>query len=213
MGAKKGLIFGAAPCGDFSFLEPLRDWPELVIGADGGLHSARRAGFSPTVYVGDGDSGGRVEAELFCVPLPAEKDVTDLQAAYDYAKDQGVTELILTGCTGGRLDHHLSALGLLERAAKDGISCCLLDGDNRAEFLLPGTHMQKNHGYRYFSLIPVSKLLRSVTITGAKYPLKDRDVFRGDSLTVSNEFCSDSVTVSFTEGCCYFIEAQKKSEE
>lgn len=208
MGAKKGLIFGAAPCADWSFLKPWQHWPDLVIGADGGLHSARKAGFTPTAYVGDGDSGGRVEAELFSVPLKPEKDVTDLQAAYDYAVEQGVDTILLTGCTGGRLDHHLSAMSLLERAAREGIHGLLLDPENRVEFLLPGIHTQHSHGYRYFSLIPVSEMLRAVTISGAKYPLQDRDVFRSDSLTVSNEFAKDAVTVSFAEGCCYWIESQ-----
>lgn len=208
MGAKKGLIFGASPCTDWRFLEPYQAWADLVIGADGGLHSARKAGFAPSVYVGDGDSGGRSEPELFSIPLKPEKDETDLQAAYGYARAQGVEELVFTGCTGGRLDHHLSALGLLERAAGDGIHAVLLDPRNRVEFLRAGTHVRQNHGYAYFSLIPVSDMLRGVTITGAKYPLRDRDVFRNDSLTVSNEFLADTVTASFTEGCCYFIESR-----
>lgn len=210
MGAKKGLIFGAAPCGSWSFLREYKNWPDLVIGADGGLRSARAAGFMPTVYVGDGDSGGTPEEGLYAIPLPPEKDLTDLQAAYEYAKEQGVTELILTGCTGGRLDHHLSAMSLLERAAGEHIRAVLLDPENRVEFLRPGTHAQTAHGYQYFSLIPVSHQLCAVTIIGAKYPLKDRDVFRGDSLTVSNEFKAETVTISFTEGCCYFIESQKQ---
>lgn len=209
MGAKKGLIFGAAPCCSWSFLREYQTWPDLVIGADGGLHSARAAGFCPTVYVGDGDSGGLAEDGLFAIPLPPEKDLTDLQAAYEYAKDQGVTELILTGCTGGRLDHHLSAMSLLERAVREQIHAVMLDPDNRVEFLLPGTHCKGSHGYKYFSLIPVSRSLRAVTITGAKYTLKDHDAFRGDSLTVSNEFQNATVTVSFAAGCCYFIESQK----
>ena len=208
MGAKKGLIFGAAPCAGWSFLEPWRTWPDMVIGADGGLHSARKAGFTPTAYVGDGDSGGQVENGLYCVPLQPEKDVTDLQAAYAYAREQGVETILLTGCTGGRLDHHLSAMGLLECAARDGVHALLLDPENRVEFLLPGTYVRKNHGYRYFSLIPVSSVLQGVTISGAKYPLHEWDVYRGDSLTVSNEFLDNTVTVSFTGGCCYWIESQ-----
>lgn len=210
MGAKKGLIFGAAVCGSWSFLQEYQAWPDLVIAADGGLHSARAAGFSPTVYVGDGDSGGAPEAGLHAITLPPEKDLTDLQAAYAYAKAQGVTELILTGCTGGRLDHHLSAMSLLERAAGERVHAILLDPENRVEFLSPGTHVKADHGYQYFSLIPVSHALHGVTIRGAKYPLTDHDVFRGDSLTVSNEFQEETVTVSFTEGCCYFIESQKR---
>ena len=201
----KALIFGSCPCAGWSFLAPWRDWPDVVIAADGGLSLARDAGFSPTVYIGDGDSGGRVEPELTCVTLPVEKDVTDLEAAYLWAKDYGADQLVFTGCTGGRLDHHMAAMGLLETAAKAGCHGVILDAQNRVEFLLPGTHRLQNFGYRYFSLLPVDAWLRGLTIHEAKYPLEQTDVQRGSSLTVSNEFMDDPVELSFAGGCCYLI--------
>lgn len=210
MGAKKGLIFGSSPCESWDFLRPYAQWPDLVIAADGGLTFARMAGFSPSAYVGDGDSGGREEPGLRNVVLPEEKDVTDLEAAYDWAKEQGVTELLLTGCTGGRLDHHMAAMGLLETARGDGIHGVILDPRNRIEFLTPGTYAVPDLGYRYFSLIPVERMLVGLCIRGAKYPLENRDVHRGDSLTISNEFARDTVEISFREGCCYLIQADRR---
>lgn len=207
MGTEKGLIFGSSPCEIWGFLQPYRSWPDVVIAADGGLNAAKSAGFKPSVYVGDGDSGGREEPGLICVPLQPEKDVTDLEAAYDWARDHGVRELVLTGCTGGRLDHHMAAMGLLETAAREGIRAVILDPRNRVEFLTPGSYRIENPGYRYFSLIPVDEMLLGLQISGAKYPLRNRDVRRGDSLTVSNEFAADAVEISFREGCCFLIEA------
>ena len=207
MGAEKGLIFGSMACGNWDFLAPYRQWPDLVIAADGGLDCARQAGFAPTVYIGDGDSGGHMEPGLTCVPLKPEKDVTDLEAAYDWAKDHGLKELIFTGCTGGRLDHHMAAMELLETARTDGLKGVLLDEKNRVEFLTPGSYTLENLGYAYFSLIPLDRMLLGVTIREAKYPLTDRDVRRGDSLTVSNEFAAASVALSFTGGCCFYIQS------
>lgn len=207
MGAEKGLIFGSKACASWSFLAPYRDWPDLVIAADGGLGCARQAGFSPEIYIGDGDSGGHMEPELTCIPLKPEKDVTDLEAAYDWAKDHGLKELIFTGCTGGRLDHHMAAMQLLETAQRDGVRGVLLDEKNRVEFLTPGSYTLDDLGYAYFSLIPLDRMLMGVTIRGAKYPLEDRDVRRGDSLTVSNEFVSDPVQLTFTQGCCFYIQS------
>lgn len=209
MGAKKGLIFGSCPCADWDFLRPYAQWPELVIAADGGLKLARAAGFTPSVYVGDGDSGGRAEPQLDCVSLQPEKDVTDLEAAYGWAREHGLSELIFTGCTGGRLDHHMAAMGLLETAAREGIHGVILDSRNRVEFLLPGAYVLKNRGYRYFSLISVDRVLAGLSIAGAKYPLQQRDVRRGDSLTISNEFAGDSVELCFQSGCCYLIQAKE----
>ena len=205
MGTKKGLIFGSAPVGRWEFLNPLRRWPDVVIAADGGLDAARLAGFSPAVYIGDGDSGGRAEAGLTCVTLPVEKDLTDLEAAYQWARDHGCDNLILTGCTGGRLDHSMAALGLLETAAKEGVHAAILDERNRIEFLLPGSYQIPDRGYRYFSLIPADPVLAGVSISGAKYDLSRRDVLRGGSLTVSNEFSRDNVRISFVSGACYLI--------
>jgi thiamine pyrophosphokinase len=207
MGEKKGLIFGSMPCNSWDFLKPLTDWPDIVIAADGGLQCARNAGFFPTVYVGDSDSGGQAEPGMTCVRLRPEKDFTDLQAAYDWAKSHGIESLIFTGCTGGRQDHHLSALQLLETASLDGHAAKILDDRNRITFLLPGQYLFPKSGYRYFSLIPVEQRLEHLFIRGAKYPLEDHTALRGSSLTVSNEWVETQVEISFTDGSCYFIEA------
>ena len=205
MGAQKGLIFGSYPCRSWDFLKPLADWPDVVIAADGGMQCAENAGYSPRVYVGDGDSGGRALPGMETVPLKPEKDLTDLQAAYEWARDHGISEIIFTACIGGRQDHHLSALQLLETAKKDGIQAEIWDPDNRILFLTPGTVKIPKSDFRFFSLIPVDRELRGVSIRGAKYPLSNCTVYRGDSLTVSNEWKDDTVEISFTEGCCYFI--------
>jgi thiamine pyrophosphokinase len=208
MGAEKGLIFGSAPCDSWDFLEPYRTWPDVVIGADGGIHAARAAGFSPEVYVGDSDSGGAPEGTRISVPLKPEKDFTDLEAAYHWARDQGIRQVIFTGCTGGRLDHQLAALSLLEQAAEEGIQAMLLDGRNRVEFLQPGTHKIQDLGYRYFSILPADRVLTGVSISGAKYGLQNATVFRRQSLTVSNEFAAPWVEITLESGCGYLIYAK-----
>ena len=208
MGTEKGLIFGSMSAPFWGYLDPYRNWPDVVIAADGGLGCARAAGFSPDFYIGDSDSGGTPEAGMDAIRLKPEKDDTDLQAAYCWAKGQGIRQLIFTGCSGGRQDHHLAALQLLETAARDGIEAYFLDPVNRIRFLLPGTYNLPNSGYHYFSIIPVDSVLKGLSIIGAKYPLGGRDVFRGDSLTVSNEWAADVVTVQFTGGCCFLIESE-----
>lgn len=205
MGTQKGLIFGSYPCRSWDFLAELESWPDVIIAADGGMQCAKNAGFTPHVYVGDGDSGGKALPGMETVPLKPEKDLTDLQAAYEWARDHGITEIIFTACTGGRQDHHLSALQLLETARNQGIHAEIWDPDNRIGFLAPGTVTVPKTDYRFFSLIPVDRVLKGLSIRGAKYPLEHKTVYRGDSLTVSNEWQADAVEISFTEGCCYFI--------
>lgn len=205
MGTQKVLIFGSMPCPGWDFLRPYKHWADLVIAADGGVQCALDAGFTPDIYVGDSDSGGHALTGMECIPLPAEKDLTDLQAAYETALNRGAGEIIFTGCTGGRQDHHLSALGLLETAAGHGVHGMILDPWNSIEFLAPGEYSVPKDGYTYFSLIPIDRVMHEITIRGAKYPLECRDTFRGDSLTVSNEWNTDPVELRFTDGCCYLI--------
>lgn len=110
-------------------MRPYEHWADLVIAADGGVQCALDAGFTPDIYVGDSDSGGHALTGMECIPLPAEKDLTDLQAAYETALNHGAGEIVFTGCTGGRQDHHLSP-GLLETARPMGFT---------ARFSIPGT--------------------------------------------------------------------------
>ncbi len=202
------LIFGSMPCGDWSFLTPLRGRC-TVICADGGVALAREAGFSPDVYVGDGDSGGAPVPGAEAVVLPAEKNLTDLQAAYEYARDRGFSALIFTACTGGRLDHELANLALLEQASADGVERALvLDARNEVRYHPGGTVKLPAGEYRYFSIIPMDRTLRKVRITGGKYPLEAEEVRRGDSLTVSNE-PDEAVTIEIGAGASWIVRSER----
>lgn len=204
MGTQKGLIFGSIPCDSWEFLKDLQNEDVVVVAADGGMACARAAGFTPTVYVGDSDSGGFPLPGMETVSLPVEKDLTDLQAAWEWARDHGFRELVFTACTGCRQDHHLSALQLLETAHDQGVSAEIRDSHNVIRFL-SGESVSISRGiWRYFSLIPVDRLLTGVTIRGAKYPLHNATVRRGDSLTVSNEWLEEQVEIT-VQGCCYLI--------
>ena len=204
MGTQKGLIFGSFPCDSWDFLRDLAGEALTVIAADGGMACAEAAGFVPRVYVGDGDSGGKARPDMETVSLPAQKDLTDLQAAWEWARDHDLKELVFTACTGGRQDHHLAALQLLETAKSEGVAAEIRDPLNRILFLSDETVSVFRSHWKYFSLIPVDRVLHGVTIRGAKYPLHDATVHRGDSLTVSNEWLEEEAQIT-VDGCCYLI--------
>ena len=209
MGKNKALIFGAAPCGEWRFLEPLKNWPDLIIAADGGLNSAEAAGFSVSAYIGDNDSGGTAPGNIPSRILPSEKDLTDLEAAYIWALEQGCRQVCFTGCTGGRLDHELSALGLLERASEEMEEAMIVDPGNRIRLVRPGkTITIRKSRYRYFSLVPLDRTLSGITIRGAKYTCENLGTVRTKSLTISNEFLEDQpVEITLDSGSAYLVEA------
>ena len=214
MGAegKRAIIFGSMSCGDGAFLRPYLEAGEwVVICADGGLRSARDAGLRPDYQIGDWDSGGAPEPGVPCVTLPVEKDMTDLQAAAEQALGMGCRELLLCGCTGGRLDHTASNLVLLEWIARQGASALLVDEDNEVRLLENGTiYLNDTPRYNYLSLIPLDRTLKGVTLRGVKYPLEGATVTRGDTLTVSNEPAYPVMELTVGEGAALVIRSQRE---
>lgn len=208
MGAETALIFGSVTFPDWSFLDPVRSLQPMVICADGGLLRAREAGFTPDFYIGDCDSGGYADGPE-AVILPARKDLTDMQAACFAAVERGAERLILTACTGGRQDHHLANLQLLETLYSMGIEATILDPWNEVRFIGPGHWQVPGYGYRYFSLLPVSATLEGLTISGAKYPLERASARRGDSLTVSNEVTDDCAQITLWSGSAWLIRSER----
>lgn len=198
MGEKTALIFGAMNYADWSFLSPLRG--AAVFCADGGLRCAAAAGFAPDYYIGDGDSGGSPSPGVRAKVLPVRKDLTDLQAAWEQAYALGFRRIVLTGCTGGRQDHHIAALQLLETISRRGCEGLLLDPDNEIAFCPPGDYVLEPDRFRFFSILPVEPQLQA-TITGASYCLTGGVIRRGDSLGVSNEFLDGPVRLSLSGGC------------
>ena len=207
---KCGLIIGAAPWQDGRFLTPYlagKDW--MVFCADGGYANAKAAGLEPDFLIGDWDSGEKPALDVPCVTLPVEKDMTDLQAAMDEALSMGVTELLLCGCTGGRLDHTVSNLLLLEWLAERGGQGMVVDEDNEVRLLTPGVcRLEDRPHYHYLSLVPLDHKISGVTLKGTKYPLERAELSRGDTLSISNEPKNPVLEITIGSGRALLIRSQ-----
>ena len=144
-----------------------------------------------------------------------EKDYTDTDIAVRLAirlcKESGEKDSFVTllGATGTRLDHTLANMQLLVMLQKEGIGGCILDEHNRIRLLEGDITVHREQAFgNYFSLIPVTPVLRRVSIEGAKYPLSRHDVFLGESICVSNEYASDTVQIHVEEGTAFLIESR-----
>ncbi|MDP4109632.1 MAG: thiamine diphosphokinase [Bacillota bacterium] len=205
---KKAILFGASKEQNLSYLELLRkQLPEaFVICADGGYETAKNAGFTPKVLAGDLDSysGQAEDAEL--LRQPPEKDDTDLKICLDVALERGFTDILIVAASGGRLDHYLSNIFLLEYAAEHGAKAELINAKNRV-FLHNGGKMllRRDEAYRYFSLLPLDYTLSGVTLTGLKYPLRDVTLKRPGVISVSNEPICEEYTAEIKKGRALII--------
>ncbi|MCD7735226.1 MAG: thiamine diphosphokinase [Clostridiales bacterium] len=200
-----GSASGSIPSGLAERIRP----DDFIICADGGRELAEQLGLRPDWYVGDNDSGGRPEG-LPATLLPSEKDVSDMEMAVDQALQLGYRELLLMGCAGGRGDHHLANLGLLEQIDQRGGHGILLDRTNEVRFLGPGSYQIENRPkYHYLGLIPLDATVTGVTLTGVRYPLDDFTLRRGSTRSISNEILpGNTAGITIRDGHVYLIRSQ-----
>lgn len=203
---KRAVIIGAAPCQTLDYLAPYLREDDFIICADGGRVNCEKAGLTPHWYVGDGDSGGWGEG-LPSMTLPTEKDFTDSEAAVHQALRMGYRSLLLCACTGGRQDHHLANLFLLEAIHQQNGKALLLDETNEIRYLAPGCYTISNEpDYHYLGLIPLDSTLEGVTLRNVKYEVTNLTFRRWETLGVSNEILPGrSAEVSFTAGAALLI--------
>ena len=92
---------------------------DVLIAADGGTQHILALGLFPSIVIGDLDSltqadRRRLDAkEVEIRQYSADKDETDLELAFTYARTCGYREILVIGALGGRLDQTLGNLSML----------------------------------------------------------------------------------------------------
>ena len=205
------LIIASAPEEDYEYVKRQAQQADFIICADGGTRHAAACGIQPDLVVGDFDSGNRPDGAAV-VQLQAEKDDSDLMCCTREAIARGATQIRYVCASGGRLDHFLSNLSLLEYLYEQGVDGVMHDSRNRVTFH-PGGEARRytaDASYRYVGIIPLDKQLEGVTLRGLKYPLTDALVLRSQVITISNEPTAPEYTISVRAGRSLVIESKDK---
>lgn len=166
------------------------------IGVDHGVEELLKQNIRPLFTIGDFDSleDRKSLNDLNLKILPTRKDVTDTHAAIEYALENGYDEIELYGVTGGRLDHFMAVICLLEKYQDVDIK--IIDKQNSICLLRPGHHQIYGDGYTYISFFALDET--RLTIKNAKYLLDNYLLKRNDPLCVSNEIDGDYAVVENT---------------
>lgn len=179
-----------------------------VIAADSGMRHAKTLRLEPELWTGDFDSVEesldaafpQIEREVF----PAAKDLTDGEIAVEAALARGATSLTLVGAFGGpRADHAFLHLALAIKLSENGVDVHLTSGTEEGMPLRLGSQSFDLPSGTLFSVLAMTDLV-GLTLTGARWPLAERDVPFGSSLTLSNEVVGD-LTVSLRSGRAILI--------
>lgn len=178
---------------------------DMILAADSGYLNAQKLNILPDIILGDFDSTAVPKTDAEILKVPAEKDETDTMLACTVAIERGATELLILGGTGGRADHFLSNLFLLESLCDKGISVSLSDGENALRILRSETATVPNKN-GYFSIFALDTC--AVTISGCKYPLNNFTLTRTNPFAVSNEVFGEAATVT-VDGKAILCESSK----
>lgn len=159
---------------------------------------------------------------------PAKKDATDTELAVRRAITFHPKSITILGATGSRLDHILMNVGILLQIETNGILGQIVDANNRIRLLdaviqndrtkakppysvcmvLNREEFITDNKEKYLSVIPMSPEVKGLTMEGVMYPLSDKTITQGDTLTVSNQITEKQACIYLKTGRILIIEAK-----
>lgn len=201
------ILLSYMECVTPDMAQDLAETADYIIAADGGQNRARKFGLQPDCVIGDFDST-TLDEDFDCIYItyPAEKDLTDTEAALTHALEKGCRNVILLGGMGGRLDHTMGNIGLLDKYYSSFDHMEFIDGKNRMELLKDSERtLKRDARYKYFGLVSLNAEASGIDIRGAKYELTGASLERASTLGVSNEFKEDTVEICVQEGILLIV--------
>jgi thiamine pyrophosphokinase len=211
---KYAVVCAGGPDSEIADLTEFHHKDTVFIGADrGALHLLQR-GIIPLEAVGDFDSVTKSEYDEIAAAVRiigrfrSEKNETDTELAVDRALSYDPERVILTGVTGGRLDHMESALHLLYRlqTTYNDTSFSIRNRTNELSIMTPGNYqVMPDDRFQYISFFSFGGTVTGLTLTGFKYEMVDAVLETGMTLFTSNELAEEVCTISYHEGICLMV--------
>lgn len=211
---RRVVVCAGGPREELPDLSAIQSDQTIFIGVDRGALHLLNEGIVPKEAVGDFDSVSVEEFQLIQSSVEkvdsfqSEKDETDTELAVARAIAYQPEEIILTGVTGGRLDHFESALQLLYRSqlANKDIVLFIKSSNNELSILHPGVHrVKKIVELPYISFFPFGETVVGLTLTGFKYETVNARIEMGMTKFTSNEANAEVCTISFRQGICLMV--------
>ena len=178
---------------------------DLLIAADAGARHILAMGLLPTILIGDLDSlepAQRESLQSAGVPVrqyPPAKDETDLELCLGYALAQNPTEVIISGCYGGRLDQMLGIVSLLLDPRLADLPARLDDGVTELALVRSTLAIYGAVGDTV-SLLPFGTDVAGVSTQGLEYPLAQETLYAHRSRGISNRMVEPSAMVKVESG-------------
>jgi thiamine pyrophosphokinase len=183
---RRGVIVGAADIGRYDIIKEYLKDDDCFIYCDAGLKHEKALGREADIIVGDFDSTENPNRETETIVLPHVKDDTDTVFAVKEAMRRGFSELLLVGVIGGRIDHTLGNIAILNMLHTAGCHGMIVDDHSEIE-IVSDKPAYVSDKFPYFSLLNITGTCRGVTVKNALYPLDDAELTTDFPLGISNE--------------------------
>ncbi len=192
-------------------LRPRRTPGDYIIAADRGFDSLMAYGVTPDLAVGDFDSLGHTPDHENVIRLPREKDDTDMLFALRRGLELGYRRFVLLGGLGGRLEHTLGNIQLLDWLTTQGAQGFLAGDKTVATVLRDGSITFPAAMTGFLSVFPLGGPARGVVLSGLKFPLDGFTLTNADpTLGVSNEFTGVPATAAVRDGRLLLVWEEKQ---
>lgn len=201
-------IVGAVPfSGDVQ-----RSDGDMVIAADGGYETLKKAGIRPELCIGDFDSLGYVPDMPETVLLPVDKDDTDLIAAVREGQKRGYKYFKLYGVLGGaRFSHSIAAVQTLYFIAEQGARG-EIDGDGCRIFVISDETITFSENAKgHISVFALSDTA-VITLRGLRFPISEYPLKNSFPLGVSNSFTGNSAEITISSGTAIVVIERRDNE-
>lgn len=184
-----------------------------IVATDGAWAKAHDRGIKVDLVIGDADSLTETElaalrsSSVEMLTYPREKDWTDLELAVDCALSQNPDRIIVYGALGGRSDHLLANIFLLEKGVVAKIPIEIIDGAERIFFLSDRCEIPDAQIGDRVSLLALTERA-TIRTTGLKYSLNGEPLNRASSKGISNEIASCPVRLKVEDGLLLVVHAK-----
>jgi thiamine pyrophosphokinase len=187
----------------------------VVVAADSGLHQAELLGLRVDYVVGDLDSADPAAVEraraagAVIERHPVDKDATDLELAFDLARDRGAMRITVVGGAGGRLDHFLANVALLASPRFADLEIDARLGDAYVVVVQGGRlpRVMTGAAGSLVTLLPVGGDASGITTIGLQFPLRGATLRPGTSRGLSNVLLGEQASVALDQGTLLVIQA------
>ena len=199
---KKCIIAGA---GDFFEKKLPKEKGDFLIAADGGLDSLLKIDVMPDLFVGDRDSS---KADLNIIEglyFPTKKNDSDTLLAVKEGIKRGYKTFYIFGGTGGRIDHTIANIKVLEFLSENCMKGFLFS-HNQVITVIQNSEISFPKEFEgYFSVFPTGGNANGVCIKGSGYTLDNYNFESSSSLGLSNYFKGEITSIKVTDGSVIVI--------